>query len=75
MRWGNSRRWVWWAYTVLAVVAIVLITASATFRETIDEPWAKILSDVLQISAIFIGGLGSAFIQKRRRRLLEPQKN
>jgi len=49
----NSRGWVWWAYAMLAVVAAVLIAASATLRETIDEPWAKPLSDVLQISTIF----------------------
>lgn len=73
MRSGNSRRWVWWAYAMLAVVAVVLIAASATLRETIDEPWAKPLSDVLQISTIFIGGMGSLAIQKRRRRLLAPK--
>ena len=58
---------------MLAVVAVVLIAASATLRETIDEPWAQILSAVLQIATIFIGGLGSLAIQKRRRRLLAPK--
>lgn len=69
----NSRGWVWWAYAMLAVVAAVLIAPSATLRETIDEPWAKPLSDVLQISTIFIGGMGSSVIQKRSRRLLAPK--
>jgi len=58
---------------MLAVVAVVLIAASATLRETIDEPWGKAPSDVLQISTIFIGGMGSLAIQKRRRRLLAPK--
>ena len=69
----NSRRWVWWAFAMLAVVAVVLIAASSKLRETIDEPWAKPLSDVLQISTIFIGGMGSSVIQKRSRRLLAPK--
>ena len=60
---------------MLAVVAAVLIAASATLRETIDEPWAKPLSDVLQISTIFIGGMGSSGIQMRSRRLLAPKDN
>lgn len=54
---------------MLAVIAVVLIAASAALRETIDAPWAQILSAVLQIATVFLGGLGSLAIQKRRRRM------
>ncbi|MET4704987.1 hypothetical protein [Frigoribacterium sp. UYMn621] len=67
MRTPRSEKWVWQAYASLAAVAIALVAASALLREEIDAPWAQILSAVLQGAAIFLGGLGSLAIQKRRR--------
>jgi hypothetical protein len=63
--------WVWRAYTMLAVMAAVLIAASATLRETIHEPWAQILANILRVATIISGGLGASAIQKRRR-LIPP---
>ncbi len=56
---------------MLAVMAAVLIAASATLRETIHEPRAEILANILQAAPIISGGLGSSAIQKRRR-LIPP---
>ncbi|MGO4104719.1 hypothetical protein AB4Y63_12255 [Leifsonia sp. YAF41] len=71
MRTRHSRKWVWWAYAMLAVVAAVLIAVGTTLRETVDAPWAHILGAVLQVATVIVGGLVSLAIQKRRR-LMPP---
>jgi hypothetical protein len=62
MRAGHFRMWVWRAYTMLAVLAVILIAVSAGLRESIHQPWAQILSAIVQAATIMCGGLASAAI-------------